>query len=183
MTESYLAMELRGVDLAGRRVTGCCVPYTETSFLVPGPSGERIKRGAFARSLSTRGARGRIFLNLLHDDAKAVGRSDSFDDTADGLIGTFVIDPSELGDQTLSELDRGMWPYMSVAFRAEHVTRGDDGAVEVDAAYLAHVALVRSPAYEMAEVMVVRRADPRAALAGFGPRPDVDLSPVPRFWP
>ena len=45
-------MELRRVDLAERIAVGVVAPYDEVSYLTPHIEGERIKRGAFARSIA-----------------------------------------------------------------------------------------------------------------------------------
>ena len=52
-----LAMELRSVDEPQRLVVGVVVPYDELTYLTPDPRGERVKRGAFARSIAHRGDR------------------------------------------------------------------------------------------------------------------------------
>ena len=49
-----LAMEIRSVDLEERTLVGVVAPYDEVSYLVPDPGGERIMRGAFAKSIRQR---------------------------------------------------------------------------------------------------------------------------------
>ena len=46
-----LAMEIRSVDDAERRIVGVVAPYDETTYLVPDPGGERIMRGALQGSI------------------------------------------------------------------------------------------------------------------------------------
>ena len=184
MTDLYL--ETRDMTVDGRNVIGRVVPYNETSYRVPGPTGERIRRGAFTRSIDERGDK--VFLQREHNKNAAcehpgerVGKAVRWGDGDDGLVGEFHIRQSDLGDQTLEEIADGWWPYLSVAFRSMRHTRGADGAIEVLEAALAHVALVGAGAYEGAQVLAVRH-DPRTVLAGWPERPEIDLSPVPRFW-
>lgn len=177
-----LAMELRTVNPEARTVLGVCCPYDETSYLTPHPGGERILRSAFNKSIAERD--GNIFLCLEHEISRVVGRSvpgGFVDDPAEGLIGEFHIRKSAVGDQTLEELADGYWPYMSVGFRPDEggQRRAADGVVEVTAAYLGHVALVHTAAYAGANVIGVRSAALDELLAGFGPRPHIDLSPLP----
>ncbi|MBO0837462.1 MAG: HK97 family phage prohead protease [Actinobacteria bacterium] len=176
-----LFLETRDMKIEGRNVVGRCVPYNETSYLVPSPNGERIQRGAFKESIAQRGLN--IFLNLEHDERRTVAKAVRWDDGEDGLVGEFHFRNAEETDRTLEELRDGWWPFMSVAFRPLRQGRGSDGAVEVRTAKLAHVALVKCPAYDGAEVLAVRHeSDPHRVLEAFGSRPDIDLTPIPRFW-
>jgi HK97 family phage prohead protease len=174
-----LAMEVRSVDEEARTVIGRCVPYDTTSYLTPkGPSGERVIRGAFAKSISERA--GKIFLYRAHDHAHAIGRSTGWQEEPDGLLGSFHIRPAPLGDDVLAELRDGYLPGMSCGFRPIKTRRGKDGATEVVEAALMEVSLVSIPAYEGAEVLALRhKADVAAIMATFGSRPDIDLSPIP----
>lgn len=175
-----LAMEIRSVDGGRRTVVGVVVPYDETSYLTPNPNGERIRRGAFTKSVAQRATK--VFLNREHDEKATVGRSVRFDDGADGLVGEFHVRASALGDETLAELTDGYWPGLSLGFKPLQTCRGPDGATEVVDAYLGHVALTRNPAYLSAEVLELRRVDVAQLMAGFGPRPQLDLSPIPALW-
>jgi len=173
---SDLAMELRSIDVEKRTLVGVCVPYDETSYLAPNPNGERVRRGAFTKSIAQRGDR--IYLNREHNKEATVGRSVRFDDDAEGLVGEFHIRRCALGDDTLAELNDGYWPHLSVGFKALQMGRGTDGATEVVEAYLGHVALVKTPAYEGAGVLGLRTANLEEVMAGFGPRPELDLTPI-----
>ncbi|HSS09732.1 MAG TPA: HK97 family phage prohead protease [Acidimicrobiales bacterium] len=175
-----LTMEIRSVNVDARTVVGCCVPYDETSYLTPDPVGERVLRGAFAKSIKERA--GRIFLYRNHDHDHAVGHAVGFDDRPDGLIGTFGIRAHPLGDDVLAELREGYLPAMSVGFRTIKARRADDGVNEIVEGALMEVSLLSLPAYAGAEVLEVRRADIDEIMAGFGPRPDLDLSPIPTVW-
>ena len=173
-----LAMEVRSVDAEARTIIGRCMPYNETSYLTPRLfSGERVIRGAFSKSISERA--GKVFLYREHDHAHAIGRSTEWQEEADGLLGSFHIRPAPLGDEVLAELRDGYLPGMSCGFRPIKTRRGKDGVTEVTEAALLEVSLVSIPAYDGAEVLALRhKADVAAIMATFGPRPDIDLSPI-----
>lgn len=159
-----LTMEIRNVNVDERTITGVCAPYDEVSYLVPDPSGERIRRGAFAKSLRQR--HDRILLFRGHDHSRAVARSRTFDDAEHGLVGIFHARPSVLGDEALEEARDGYLPGMSVGFRPLQTRRGDDGVREIVEAALLEVSLVTIPAYEGAAVLAVRgRAEESLAFA------------------
>jgi hypothetical protein len=142
-----------------RTITGVCAPYDEISYLTPDPSGERIIRGAFGKSLRQR--HDKIFLFRGHDHGRAVARSQSFEDDESGLVGVFHARSSAIGDEALEEVRDGYLPGMSVGFRNVQLRRGDDGAREVVEAALIEVSLVTIPAYDGARVLSVRHADER----------------------
>ena len=149
-------MEIRSVDMDERTITGVCAPYDEISYLTPDPSGERIIRGAFTKSLRQR--HDKIFLFRGHDHGRAVARSTSFADDESGLVGVFHARPSAIGDEALEETRDGYLPGLSVGFRNVQLRRGDDGAREVVEAALIEVSLVTIPAYDGARVLAVRHA-------------------------
>lgn len=155
---SELAMELRGADMDARTITGTVVPYDEVSYLVPDPSGERIARGAFAKSIRQRADRVPLFRN--HEHGVMLGSSRSWADGADGLTAVFGVRPGQLGDEVLEEVRGGWLPGLSVGFRALTRARGQDGVTEVREAQLAEVSLVTIPAYEGA--LVTREASDAA---------------------
>lgn len=151
-----LPMEIRSVDIDARTIVGVCAPYDEISYLTPDPSGERIIRGAFAKSLRQRADK--IFLFRGHDHGRAVARSSAFEDDDGGLVGTFHARASLIGDEALEEVRDGYLPGMSVGFRNVQVRRGQDGVREVVEAALLEVSLVTIPAYDGARVLAVRDA-------------------------
>jgi HK97 family phage prohead protease len=165
-----LNMELRDVNPDGRTLEGVVVPYDETSYLTPNPAGERVLRGAFAKSAKQRG--GRVFLFRGHDHAHPVGRAVSFTDEPDGLHGTFTVRSSVLGDETLSDVREGYLPGMSVGFRPLQTRQGAAGETEVVEAQLMEVSLVAIGAYDGARVLALRHADyayPPAVVLGNPP--------------
>lgn len=151
-----LPMELRGVDGDGRTIDGVCVPYDEISYLTPNPSGERVMRGAFAKSLAQQA--GRIFLFRGHDHSHPVGKAVSFEDRPDGLYGSFRVRSSVLGDEVLSDVAEGYLPAMSIGFKPVQARRGGNGETEIVEAQLKEVSLLPIGAYEGARVLAMREA-------------------------
>lgn len=173
-----LAMELRSVSESERLVIGTVAPYDQTTYLVPEPGGERIRRGAFRRSIEHRGDRVPLFRN--HDRTLRMGVSRSFAETAEGLLGEFRINDGEAGDALLAECRNGYFGGLSAGFLPLDRERGADGANEVTEGKLVEVSVVGHPAYEGAGMLAVRNAqDMDALLAPFLARPDVNLSPLP----
>lgn len=175
-----LGMELRDVRPSERLVIGLVAPYDETSYLTPNPAGERINRGAFAKTLRQRS--GAIPLLRNHETAVSMGTSRSFAETPEGLLGEFVVHEGERGDALLEDARNGYLGAMSAGFLPLVHRAGSDGAREVAEAKLVEVSLVALPAYESAGILSVRSAQSREAmLAPFRARPDVNLAPLPPF--
>jgi HK97 family phage prohead protease len=173
-----LPMELRGVDGEGRTIDGVCVPYDEISYLTPNPAGERVLRGAFAKSVQQQASK--VFLFRGHDHAHPVGRAVRFEDRPDGLYGSFSVRRSVLGDEVLADVREGYLPAMSVGFKPVQARRGRDGETEVVEAQLKEVSLLPLGAYEGAKVLALREADVmRTPTAPFD---DIDLSPTLPGW-
>ena len=173
-----LPMELRSVDESERIVTGIVAPYDEVSFLTPDPNGERILRGAFKKSISQR--QGKIPLCRGHEHGVKLGTSRRFTDDGTGLVGEFVVNRGDKGDELLEDLRDGYLDSMSVAFQPLVVGRGADGVREVKEARLYEVSMVAIPAYQGAAMLSVRDAQDLAELlAPFANRPDVNLAPLP----
>jgi HK97 family phage prohead protease len=169
-----LPMEIRSVDSDGRTVDGVCVPYDEISYFTPNPAGERVLRGAFAKSTAQQA--NRIFLFRGHDHARPIGRAVEFSDQPDGLHGTFRIRASVLGDETISDLSEGFLPAMSVGFRPLQTRRGARGETEIVEAQLKEVSLVSIGAYDGARVLALRGP---VVIPG---QVQVDLSPTLPGW-
>jgi HK97 family phage prohead protease len=174
-------MELRRVEQSERLVVGLVVPYDETTYLVPNPDGERIRRGAFSRSIKHRESK--VPLLRAHDPGLVMGRSRRFTETAEGLVGEFVVNDGARGDDLLEDARTGYLDGMSVGFSAVRTERGDDGVREVVEARLVEVSMVGVPAYEGAAMLAVRNAQSLdELLAPFANRPTVDLSPIAPLW-
>jgi HK97 family phage prohead protease len=171
-------MELREVNTAQRVVVGVVSPYDEVSYLTPDPNGERIRRGAFARSIAHRETR--IPLLRRHDQSLRLGVSRRFDDGAEGLVGEFVVNHGDEGDRLLEDCRDGYLGAMSAGWLGLDARRADDGVREVTEAKLVEVSLVAVPAYEGAGLLAVRNAQSLDdLLAPFRARPDVNLDPIP----
>jgi hypothetical protein len=182
MTSTDLVMEIRGVDEDARTVVGRVAPYDETTYLVPDPSGERIARGAFGKSIRERETKIPLFVGHDHKGA-AIGLSVQWSDDDAGLVGSFRIKPGPAGDETLADVRGGFLPAMSVGFKPVEVRRGRDGAAVVTQAKLLEVSLVGVGAYDGAQVLATRSAEHLAALLEpFTNPPTVDLTPFDTPW-
>jgi Escherichia/Staphylococcus phage prohead protease len=165
-----LHMELRDVSEPERLVVGVVAPYDEVTYLTGQPGGERIKRGAFKRTLKNKlASRQGIGLFRNHEHGMRMGSARTFSETETGLVGEFVVNDGPRGDEFLEE--------------CRHVVRtgrGDDGAREIIEAALGEVSMVGLPAYEGAGVLAVRNAQSLdQLLAPFLNRPEVNLDPIP----
>lgn len=179
---STLAMEIRAVEESARIITGIVAPYDEVSYLTPDPAGERIGRGAFAKSIRQRSTRIPLFIGHDHKGA-AVGLSTDWDDGGEGLIGSFRVKPGRAGDEALADARGGYLPAMSVGFRPLVHGRDGDGVTVVREAMLLEVSLVGVGSYAGAEVLAVRSAQHlETLLAPFANPPAVDLTPFPEPW-
>jgi Escherichia/Staphylococcus phage prohead protease len=178
---SELFMQLRSADVDTRIIEGIVAPYDETSYLTPDPAGERIMRGAFAKSIRQRETR--IPLCRAHDHARAIGMSRRWTDAAEGLAAEFHIRPSTVGDEALEEARDGYLSGLSVGFEPLVTKRAPDHAIEVREARLLEVSLCVIAAYDGARVLSVRNAQELdELLAPFRNPPHVDLSPLPAIW-
>jgi HK97 family phage prohead protease len=180
----HLSMEIRSVDIPERSISGIVAPYDETTYLVMDPSGERIKHGAFTKSIRQRETRIPLIVGHDHGHRRgAVGFSRSWTDTADGLAAVFGIRADAVGDEVLEDVKSGYLPAMSVGFEPLTRTRAANGVLEVREAKLMEVSLVIVGAYDGAKVLAARTmVDIGALLAPFANPPAVDLSPVPNWY-
>jgi HK97 family phage prohead protease len=172
-----LVMEMRSVAEAERVIVGVVAPYDETTYLTGDPSGERIRRGAFSRSIEHRG--GKIPLLRNHDRERKLGRSRAFREAPEGLIGEFLVNEGAPGDELLEECRHGYLDGLSCGWVPVRVGRGADGVREILEAKLGEVSMVALPAYQGAAMLSVRNAqDLSELLAPFAARPAVNLSPI-----
>jgi Escherichia/Staphylococcus phage prohead protease len=170
---NQLTMELRSVDPEGRTVIGVVAPYDEVTYLTGERDGEKIRRGAFKRSLGQKKQRIPLCRNHVHD--VALGWSTRFVE-GDVLEGTFGVNDGGPGDDLLDELRQGYLTGMSVGFRPIRSVRGDAGVREIVEAELIEVSMVGIPAYAGATLLSVRSA------ALIPARPAVNLDPIPLVW-
>ena len=153
-------LELRqGSDDGGHFIRGVVAPYDTPTDI--GGYVESFAPGLFAKSIAERGPR--IGLMEQHNrQAFPVGMASSWEDTADGLVGTFRLAPTERGREALELAASGFLNGLSVGFVAvrnrtdkvggrEHITRTE--------AKLDHVGLVHAPAYDTARVLEARDDD------------------------
>jgi len=172
-----LNMELRDVDERQRLIVGVVAPYDEVTYLVADPNGERVRRGAFARSIAHRGAKIPLLRN--HDRTTRLGVSRTFTEDGAGLLGEFLVNNGDPGDLLLEDCRNGYLGALSAGWLPLDARRGSDGVREVVEAKLVEVSAVAVPAYEGAAMLAVRNAqDLDALLAPFLARPDVNLDPI-----
>jgi HK97 family phage prohead protease len=168
-------MELRNVEPDERLIVGIVVPYDETTYLTGDPAGERIRRGAFTKGISQRGDRIPLLRN--HDRARKLGRSRSFTETREALVGEFIVNDGAPGDELLSDVRAGYLDSLSVGFVPLQRSRDGDGVNVIVEAKLGEVSMVALPAYEGAAMLSVRNAQNLDdLLKPFVNRPHVDLS-------
>lgn len=146
------------VDFAERIITVIAVPYEESATVEYRGElwQERFERGAFA-GIET--IQRRVPVNLFHDAKEYVGRVGKFNPEHEaGLVAEMRIFPGADGDRTLEvAADDGF--SASIGFGV----RGSDQVLDrrtmtrsIKRAFIDHVALVPSPAYEGATVLAVR---------------------------
>ena len=153
--------ELVGVSFPERTIELIVIPY-ETEALVP-------YQGRMVREVIARGAfdgierrANRIRVNRDHNPERTVGRAVAFHPSREeGLVAQVRIARTDLGDETLTLADDGDLD-ASAAFRPM-----DGGMVwegrskyRIAKGWLGHIAMTPDPAYETANVLSVRGAQP-----------------------
>ena len=147
------------VKFAARMIELIVMPYEREAIV--NYAGRQI------REVCTRGAfekidpgRRRVYANRDHDPNRAIGKAVAIRDDPEGLVGTFLISETDLGDETLQLADDGILD-ASAGFRIKpegetwHERRTLRRLTKV---WLHHVALTPDPAYEDARVLAVRTA-------------------------
>lgn len=178
MDTMNVPMQLREVDTRGRTITGIVAPYDEVSLFTESPSGERIMRHAFQRSIAHRGDA--IPLCLNHDHTTAVGISREWKDDGACLVGVFQMRDTPLAEQAIRDVDDKVLQAMSVGFLPIDRGRGSDGVIEVREARLIEVSLVMAGAYDGARVLAARMArQSEALLAPFQNPPALPVAFIP----
>lgn len=171
------ALQVRDVASNLRELTGRAVPYGEKQNV--GWYIESWKRGAFSKSI--REAASRLPLLLWHDaQAFPVGMAREWDDTAAGLDGLWELADTELAQQAARQARDGFLTGLSVGFQlmpngSRWTLVSDDewdpsagvvDEVERTEARLLETSLTPTPAFQGAQVTLVRSADvPREARA------------------
>lgn len=160
----YRSALLAGVDAGRRLIELVAAPYDQDATVEYRGRliRESIAPGAFA---GVEARPSRVKVNRDHDVARLVGRAVQFEDRAAGLVATVHVSATPLGDETL-------------ALAADDVLSGSVGMAvplsgmqvrsdrrRVSRAWLVHLALVPTPAYEGARVLSVRNENEGAVGA------------------
>jgi len=155
----YVPLELRaGGD--GRTVGGLVMPYeTPTEIREAGGSYTEVFRaGAFAKSISERGNKTKLYVEHGHQQNRLpIGRATNLAETKAGLLGDFYVSRTRDGDEALELVRDGAVDAFSVGFEPVlNEWSRDRTVVERTEARLWEVSLVGIPAYENALVSSVR---------------------------
>lgn len=155
---------LRVSDEDGRLIEGMLVPWDRpTPVLKPIPGLESFKRGAFDKSLSE--SKRPIPLLVRHNEAEPAAVLVGHENRDDGQHGIFRALRTRSGDDALELIREGLYLGLSVGGWAvparTTIRRGAGGRQMIERAEmrLDHVGLVRTPAYEDAQVLALRSAD------------------------
>lgn len=148
------------IDRERRQIVLIAAPYGEETALASGPGGrpmrEVIAPGAFS-GVETR--KRHVTANREHDYTRTIGKVTGWRDLPEGLEATITVSDTDLGRETLTLAADGVLS-ASVGMmvrRSDQVSRA--GVRTIRRAFLDHIALVASPAYEGATVREVREAE------------------------
>ncbi len=165
--------QIRSVDAKEGIIEGCAAPFNEWAP-IGGAYLERLTEDTFRRSVSI-GQGQRAPLLLAHSrDALPVGKPIGWDIREDGLYGQWQIDlGSDAGAEVFRQADEGYLAGLSVGFQPgsedDIDEAGDVPRVTRGEAALREVSVVPVPAFESAQITLVRTAglrrvaDPRIA--------------------
>ncbi|MCP2255085.1 hypothetical protein LY13_003859 [Prauserella aidingensis] len=132
-----------------RMLRGLAVPYSTASsptVFQGEPQRHRFQPGAFARSISERGSKVRLFVE--HDTQRLpIGRAVDFDDTAEGLRVGFEFASTASGDEALQLVRDGYVSGLSVGVDPLRFTEDRRGDLVHSEARLREVSLVNEPAF------------------------------------
>lgn len=159
----FPGMVLRVADGDDRHIEGMIVPWNKVAKVNrPLPGYESYKRGAFDKSLTE--AKRPIPLMLRHSEDPAAVLV-SHDNRDDGHYATFKVLRTRAGDDAVELVREGLYTGLSVGGWAvparTTIRRGVGGRQLIERAEmrLDHVALVREPAFEDAQVLALRSAE------------------------
>lgn len=171
MTEEILRRDdatLRDVDFKQRIITVVAVPYEqEARILWRGEMwNEVFSRGAFK---GLEDSAGRIRVNREHVKGDTVGKVVQVDtEDQQGLIALVRIAKTPRGDETLALADEDMiGPSIGYKVKtpSDVVLHRQRMSRRVNRAFLDHLGLVESPAYEGAKVLAVREGSSGLTVA------------------
>lgn len=154
--------ETRDIDQSERTMTGMVVPYGKSADI--GSFTEEIAPGAFKKSYTEAHKRktnpGVPLLGFHNRDDFPIGVSTHFEESPEGLFGTFRFAKTEAGHQAYEQVRDGTISGLSVGFQSfDHEIRRDAVPHVIrKQARLAEVSLVPAPSYDDARVLLVRTA-------------------------
>ena len=149
-------------DGDGRTIDGMIAPWNKsTPVLKPVPGMELFKRGAFDKSLSE--SKRPIPLLVRHNEAEPAAVLTSHENREDGHYATFRALKTRAGDDALELIREGLYLGLSVggwaipaATTIKRAAGGKPQMIERAELRLDHIGLVRTPAYEDAQVLALR---------------------------
>ncbi len=163
-TTAFTDIEFRGVD--GRTIHGIAVPFdqpTEIGGEFGGTYTETFRRGAFARTLTERGAN-RVKLLAVHNSRSfPLGRLSSAVEAQAGLLIEARVSATQAGDEALELIRDGALDAFSIGFApvpTGDVWNGSRTSVERTEVKLHEVSVVAFPAYAGALIAGIRSAEP-----------------------
>ena len=148
--------EMRSKD--GRRIIeGIAVPFDSPALIgtANGSFLEVHRRGSFARTIE-QGAK-RLPLLVGHQGGLPVGVSENWQESEEGLIGTWSINTTRGAQEAMETVDDGSLGYLSIGFRPVHTTRDrstDPVTMVRTESALLEVSLVPVPAFKDAALTV-----------------------------
>lgn len=137
--------DVTAADPERRTIVGTVVPYGQVGQTNIGPV--MFQKGAIRAN--------DVKLLLEHDGRRPIGRSTSFVDGPERLVGAFKVSGTTAGTDALVEAADGLRDGLSVGANIIDSTVGDDGTLIVTAAELVEVSLVATPAFAGATVSQV----------------------------
>lgn len=160
-------LQLRDAEVDKRTMTGLAAPYNE-EVPIGGQYLETLAPGCFKRSVF--GNKGQnLPLLTFHDSQQyPVGKAIRWDDTEQGLVGTWEFSNEEEADKAYRLARDGFIQGLSIGFQpldSDVIPGSDTEPIRVirKEARLHEVSLVSSPAYPSAQIMMVRTAGPQIA--------------------
>ena len=158
VTTMPVDLEVRDAGNGAHELEGICVPYNVPTMKA-GPSPEIIRPGAFASAVRVP-EKIKLYGNNHDRKARPLGKAQDLEERADGLYGRFRFFKTTGANDAYEEIRDGGYGGLSIGFVAKKHRQTATGR-EVLEAHLHHVSLVDDPAYEGAELLAVRHAEPR----------------------
>lgn len=157
-------MILRVADEDARIIEGMIVPWDRPTMVArPVPGLESYRRGALDRSFAE--LKRPVPLLLRHNEAEPAAIITDHDNRDDGHYAIFRALRTRAGDDALELIRERVYLGLSIGGSAvparTTIRRGTDGRQMIERAEikLDHVGLVRTPAFEDAQVLALRSAD------------------------